>query len=240
MSKKDEAKEGKIVPYRDAKSLAEFMDQPKIKIAEAITAFLAMDKKEAILMGGRILQGVLKGNATKQVAREIQHLIEDGKIKEDYAETKYGFRSLSELLVFIDEEIPDEDRLNAVKFMFFSVVHADIGEGEQIQNYQLFQIAKKLTSSQFLILKVAYNMNKEGIYDDASESANGWLRKISERIGHNTPSLIERDEEILIKEKLISDRTYSDRSGIRKQNARLTDLGIKLCETIEKYSLLNN
>jgi hypothetical protein len=231
------AKAGKVIPYRDAKSLSQFMDQPKIKIAEAITGALAMGKSEAILVGGRIMQGVLKGNAMKQFTREIKNLIEKGKIKEDYVETKYGFRSLSELLEFIDSEIPDENRLSAVKILFYSIVSADVNEGEQIQNYQIFQIAKRLTSTQFLILKIAYDMKKEGIYDSASESANGWLSKVSERIGHNIPSLIERDEEILIKEKLISDRALGDRSGIlKKQDARLTDLGLKICENMEKYS----
>jgi len=233
-------KTGKVVPYRDAKSLSEFMDQPRVKIAEAITGALAMGKRDAILVGGRIIQGALKGDMMRQVSREIEDLVEKGKIKEDYANTKYGFSSLSELLEFIDREIPDEDKFNAIKIMFFSIVHADIKEGEQIQNYQLLQLVKKLTSSQLLILKVAYDFKKVGVYEDAAESASGWLSKISERIGHNIPSLIERDEEILIKEKLISDRILSDRSGVRPQNARLTDLGLKLCENMEKYNFSNN
>lgn len=38
------------------------------------------------------------------------------------------------------------------------------------------------------------------------------------------------------KKKLISDRTYSDRSGVRGNNARLTDLGINLVESIMNYA----
>jgi hypothetical protein len=48
--------------------------------------------------------------------------------------------------------------------------------------------------------------------------------------------LIEQDEKILIEKGLISDRVYSDRSGVNTKNARLTDLGEKLCEYLSDYS----
>jgi len=53
--KTKEVMKGEIIPYENIKDLAEFLDKPKIKIAEAVTGALSMGKKEAILMGGRIV-----------------------------------------------------------------------------------------------------------------------------------------------------------------------------------------
>jgi len=67
-------------------------------------------------------------------------------------------------------------------------------------------------------------------------SAAEWLHLISEQIGHNIPSLVEVYEENLERLSLITARPHSDRSGIGKSAYfRLTELGYKLCEFINKY-----
>src|SRR5437870_13719786 len=98
------------------------MDQPLPAIAEVITAALAADRKDWILMAGHIVQGVLKGELFPQVSREIKELREKGKIPEDFADKekyKYGFRSWVDLLKTIDDEPPDADRLEALMAMFY-------------------------------------------------------------------------------------------------------------------------
>ena len=225
-----------LIPFRDPEALAKFMDQPLPTIAAAITGALSSGYSDAILIGGRLIQAVLKGKLHQQVAREIRELIEKGKIKEDYANSKYGFKSLVELLEFIDSEVPDEDRLRAVKAMFFAVNAADTKEGEELINYQLFQISKKLSGGQLLVLKATYDLHKEGAFSTGSISdATGWFRSIASKVGHNLTALIQKEELVLISNSLITDRLYSDRSGVNTTNARLTDLGVRLCEVLVQY-----
>ncbi len=45
--------------------------------------------------------------------------------------------------------------------MFFSVNSTNATDTEKILAYQLFQIAKQLTSGQFLLLKACYDLAKE-------------------------------------------------------------------------------
>ncbi len=226
-----------IVPFRDSKSLAQFLEQPKIKIAEAITGGLELGVNGLITAGARIVQGAIKGNLMKQFGREINTLVEKGKIKEDYAETKYGFQTLKEILEFIDSESPDEERFLAVKAMFFAVNAVDVNEGEELINYQLLQIVKKLSGFQLLILKVASEARKAHP-GGGPASAGGWLSDIANRMGHKLSSLVEHDEGVLMEYKLISGRRHSDRSGVAEHNFRLTDLAIKLCENLEHYETL--
>jgi len=226
-------KEDKIIPYQDPKALAEFLDQPQVKIAEFVTGALSMGKSEAVLIGGRLVQGALKANLMKQLGREIKFLIEKGKIKEDYANKKYAFQTLAELLAFIDSEVPDEDRFKAVKALFYSLINKDTQSGSEILHYQLFQISKKLSSSQLLTLRASYELKKKG---ETPTSADSWRISVAQEAGHNSVGLIMNDEVVLVEQKLIGETTYADGSGIRNNaTARLTDLGIKLVELIAKY-----
>ncbi|MBI5530234.1 MAG: hypothetical protein HY918_01910 [Candidatus Doudnabacteria bacterium] len=230
---KPSAIQGELLSYRNPKDLEILLDQPKTKIAAIISAGLAMGKEEIILAGGRILQGALVGKMKQQLGQELQFLLDKGKIKPNYGDKKYAVDSFAELLNFIDNEAPDEDRFDAIKAMFFAVIKEK--DGEEILNYQVFQITKKLTSSQLLTLRAAYKVyKKEDSTLAMTGEASGWLSTIARLAGHNSAGLVENDEVMLIDQKLISDRTYSDRSGIRSAD-RLTDLGIKLCKNIEEY-----
>jgi hypothetical protein len=228
----------KIVPYRDPALLAKFLDRPHIEIAEVITGALAMGKSEAVLMAGRIVQGALKGNLMKQLGREINKMRESGKIKEDYAENKYGFQSLAELLTFIDSEAPDEDRFIGAKALFFALNAIDVKEhGEELLRYQLFKLTLRLRGSQLILLKVIYDLYRKN--ESLTSSARGWLAEMSQMVGHSIPDLIEMDETILVEEKLITPRQHPDRSGVDSRDARLTTLGIKLSDLLEKYGQIS-
>lgn len=218
---------------RDSTLLQPFLEQPRLKIAEFLTGALSNGVSDWTKIGGRLVQGAIVGNLMTQVGREINKLIDNGKIKENYAETKYGFKSLQELLKFIDSEAPDEDRFKAVKTMFFALNSIDVEDlGEEILRYQLFQICIRLSSSQLLTLKAAYELKKQHV---EHSSADSWLRDIAKQIGHNSAGLVENDETTLEYEKLITGRIHSDRSGVRGYNARLTDFGISLVEYLSKY-----
>lgn len=226
-----------IPAIRDSKALASFMDQPLPTIAAAITGALSMGKEDAILIAGRLVQGVLKGQFMKQFGNEVTKLIEKGKIPEDYVNKKYGFQTLVELLEFIDNETIDEDRFLAIKAMFFVVNSVSTKEGEELVNYQLFRIAKKVSGSQLLLLKVSYDLYQNGGFLGGADfhSHAGWLSLMSGKLGHTVQTLTKQDEQVLLDLELITPRRYGDGSGISPANARLTDLGIKFCENIETY-----
>ncbi|MFZ5982478.1 MAG: hypothetical protein ACOYS2_02835 [Patescibacteria group bacterium] len=219
-------------------SIIEFLQKPTIAIAETITGLLASDDKEKKLLASRLMQGVLKGNFFTQFGRELKNLREEGKIKEDYFATNNQRASLLELLKFIDDEIPDEEVFKAMKSIFFKSIAKDATEEDELLGYQLLRICKQLGSGEVMTLKVSYEIfnQKDGrsLPTSSQTSATSWLGDISEAL--NLPQqAIELFEDKLIDLKLITDRLHSDRSGIRPQNFRLTDLGIKLCEFIISF-----
>lgn len=232
----------KIIKLDDIKSVMQFLKQPTIIIAEALTGFLVSDLKDWKLSAGKIVQAAIKGNLLTQLGREIEKYREEGKIKEDYLESDINRASFKELLKFIDEEAPDEIRFKAMKSLFFASITKNATEQDDGLAYELMQICKKLNSGELLVLKAAYDIVNARLapnmptINHREKNANDWLNLIAQQIGHSLPSLVEVHETNLMELKLISDRALSDKSGIQPtQHFRLTTLGYKLCEFITKY-----
>lgn len=227
---------GEIIRLQDTGALEEFLEEPLAAIAEATTGWLAAGPGYWASAAGRIVQGALKGKVFEQVAKEIQHLREKGRIPDDYAEKKYGFKSWVELLTLIDEETPDEDRLEALKAMFYAVNKVGATDAEKILGYQLFQIAKKLSSGQLLFLKSCYERMKSPPPHEGD--ARKWLVLMSHRLGHNIPELVEQDERVLMDHRLLTGRgplNGPNDLGVNDTNSRLTTLGIRFCENVATY-----
>jgi len=238
------------VDFKDTNLLAEFLEQPTQKIAEGITGALDVGLQGLTVAGARIAQGALKGQFYKQVAREIRFLVEKGKIPEDYAEKKYGFQSLTELLRFIDEEEVDEDRLYAIRAMFYALNKSGNKPGEELLSYQLFKLSKELTAPQLLLLRASSRINLTDVITSGGSTSQArireWLRLICEEMGHGIETLILQDEKVLIEKGLLEMRLNS--VGQREANGsyfslnggRLTDLGSAFSERVTEFEELRD
>lgn len=225
--------------YEDPRSLAQLLQQPTVKLAEVLTGVMAVGKQGLGVSLGRVASAALQGKMMHQVYNEVQNLIKEGKLDKDYASSKYGFRSLVDLINFIEEETPDEDQFNAVKTFFFAVGAVDSDEKQKAYFLYLLRQVRQLSSSQLMILSISYDIHKKG--DSLVKMLNGrshgeWLKFIAERMGHNSTALVEKEEDGLISMRLLSKRAERDQSGITDQNARLTDLGLAICKVIDEYS----
>jgi len=226
--------------------LAKFMDQPLAAIAETITGALAAGPQASWkAIAGRIVQGMLKGKLFQQVSQEIKTLREQGKILDDFSDEKhkYGFKSWVELLAIIDEDTPDADRLEALKAMFYAVNKVNASDGERIAAYQLFQIAKTLSSGQVIYLRACYELFKADTYqlpapyqNPAAVPVHAWFTIVGKQLGHTVVGLLDRDDAALAELGLLI-RRYPDSGGVNTQNARLSDLGLSFCKNIESYHL---
>jgi hypothetical protein len=224
-----------IVRLQDPTVIQQLLERSLAVIAESLAAYFSVGNGFWAAAGTRLAQAALKGRVFQQFEREFRYLSDQGKIPDDFAEKKYGYKSWVELLTTLDEEIPDEDRLEALGAMFYSVNKIGVTDGEKIANYQLFQIAKRLTSSQLLLLKVAHERATDsGFAPDSRSSANVGLEMASQRLGHTILGLVEQDERVLMQNGLLTGRTFSGDS-INDTNGRLTPLAFKFCENLKTY-----
>lgn len=225
-----------IVRLQNPTVIEEILENPLPVLAEIATGYIQTGNGFWAGFGARLAQAALKASVFQQFGREFRQLRDKGKIPDDFAEKKYGYKSWVELLTVLDEEMPDEDRLEALNAMFYSVNKIGVADGQRIANYQLFQIAKRLTSSQVLLLKAAHERaTAAGFLPNAFTSANNWLELLAEKLGHRIAGLVEQDERALMQNGLLTGRTMIDESGINDGNGRMTSLAFKFCENLKTY-----
>jgi hypothetical protein len=231
-----------ILP-QNADELAKFMDGPTVRIAELLTGALAAGPKAWLLITGHLVQGILKGQLFQQVSREIKKLIDDSKIPPEFADEKkfkYGFRSWVDLLKTIDDDPPDADLLKALMAMFYGVNRINATDSEKMLSYRLFQIAKRLTSGELLLLKTLWDALSKGLAGDGNRNLEVWAEKIAKSQGHNLTALVMKDQHALMEENLISGYDLSahpTNKVVDDRNGRLTDLGIAFCKNIDVYRI---
>src|SRR5262249_8674650 len=110
-----------------------------------------------------------------------------GKLPVDFAEKKHGYNTWVDLLKLIDDECPDEDRLEALKAMFYAANKVNATDGERIVAYELFQIAKTLSANELLILRVLWELEKEG---HGAIAAGQFYKEAQQRLGHTQTDLV--------------------------------------------------
>lgn len=223
-----------ICSLQNATVAEQFLQEPMAVIAECVSGWLKLGAKETVVAVPRVALAALRGNAFEQFGREFDNLRRAGKIPEDYAEKKYGYSSLAELLSEIDSNPSDEDRLEALKAMFYSVNRVNATDGERIAAYQLFQLAKRLTGGQLLLLRAAELRFRSPGFSPVSDTS-AWLGGVAKVMGHGILALIEQDEKVLMENNLLTGRQWGDGSGVADSNGRLTELAHKFYENIEQY-----
>jgi len=228
-----------ICQLQKATVAEQFLEEPLTVIAECVSGWLRLGTKDLLLAAPRVALAALRGKAFEQFGREFDNWRKSGRIPDNYAEEKYGYPSLAELLAEIDSGPTDEDRLEALKAMFFNTNRADATESQRALSYQLFQIAKKLSSGELLLLNAVFRAFKAKSFPQrtvGSENTSNWRSVMANNLGHGLPSLIRQQERALAEHNLITPIVMSGQvETIVGDTSRLSDLGIKFCENIESY-----
>ena len=222
----------------------DYADVAHLENPSVIERILSRSRSEASAYIGKLLQSgvpryVLAGpkvaytamaiQALSDLWREVSEWRKAGRIPEDFSGRESGYQTWVQLLVEIDSNPIDADRLKAMKAMFLAANRVGATNGQSILAYQLFGIAKKLSSGELLVLKAAREVQGGG-----HDSAQNWLAKVSSVLGHGLTALIALHEQILVDNGLLSPRFDS---GLKVDliNGRLTDLGAAFCRNIEQY-----
>lgn len=244
MTKKVKTKD---LQLKDQKSVMDFLKNPTIRIAEAVTGILISEEKDWKFSAGKIVQAAIKGKFLTQLGKEIEDYRKKGEIKEDYFATNKNRATLYELLKFLDEEVPDEELFVAVKSIFFSGISKDATAYDEALAYEFLQTAKHLSGTEILILKANYELAKGKVSSAVPKeslvsnqtSRSVWRRIIAKQMGYgDLHSVVAKYEQNLESLGLISPRNEMDRLQGEFEspaNRRLTDVGIKFCEFIIKY-----
>lgn len=206
-------------------------------LAEALTGIAASERKELAFSVGHIFQSLRKGQFLSAILNEWNDYRAKGRIKEDYIETEQHHACLQELLTSFDQDCPDEIRFQLLKKIFLVTATEVVSDRNSLLPYQYIRLCREMTSGEIIVLQASYKLaNQENI--EKFDQANKWLRLTADTSGLIHTSLVEIYEDKLVKKHLLTDRLYSDRSGITcKPHFRLTELAYEFCKFIANYDL---
>ena len=234
-----------LIKFDNPKNIAEFLKEPTIRMAEILTGVLVSDVDDFKLAAGHLVQASIKSKFFQQLGKELKVLQEKGRVKEDYLSEQTNLESLYDLLSFIDETPPNEQRFMAMKTLFLKSINANSLESDRILAHHFMKICREIGSDELLVLKAAYDICNGMVSKQVApspsniemrgSSARNWLNIIAGQIGHKIMGLVEIREAKLVDLKLISPRIHPDLSGILvTDHFRLTALGYHLCEFLYK------
>jgi hypothetical protein len=191
-----------------------------------------------VLAGPHVAVTAMAIEALTDLGREVSAWPTAGKIPDDFSGRPSGYQTWVDLLREIDSNPVDADRLKAMKAMFLAAIRIGVTDGESLLAYQLFQVAKGLTSGQLLLLRTVYSnyLNYlRGPRTGGSIATREWQAMLAKNLGHGLSALVGQDERKLVEQGLIASWTNREEHMVPLMDGRMTDMGIKFCENVEKY-----
>lgn len=200
-------------------------------IDSILTGVLGTQKLELLMIPGRLVQAARNNKFLHQLAKEFEDLKEKGEIKDDYEKTEQATSCLQELLAALENPPVDEIKFKALKSIFLKAATEKISTRNDATPQLLMSVAKSLTATEILLLAAIYQIGKGKVATEIKTGAQRQLQFLAQNSQLSTTGLVEFTEGKLIEKRLISDRDYPDRSGVKQgSHFRLTDFGLKLCE----------
>lgn len=204
------------------------------RIDALATGAIGSDPRTLAMSGGRLIQALRSGKFVQQLHQELKELIEKGEVKKDYFESDQGMTCLQEILTALEEKNVDEQKFKALKALFITAAKEGISTRDDQAPILFMAIATQLSSNEIIVLAAIYSANQRTGKSTGPNNYTEWLQKVSAETPMRLRGAVAHAEESLLKQKLISERQYQDKSGVVTDNFRLTDLGLALCRFLQE------
>lgn len=188
-------------------------------------------------LAGRLYQAAARGSFAQQLQVEIEELIKQGKVSQEYLKTNEAHACFADLLDSIDRISPDPKRYEAIRTAFLKVLQRGETGTHAPYAQQMLRIIYELSAGEILVLATAYTMSRGG-----EVTADSWLNDVANKSGILRSEIVEGIELSLMQKRLIHAR--STRSGAANfeypyikvwgLRSRLTTLGQEVCETFAR------
>jgi len=228
-----------IVHLEDPSVVEKILSSTRSEATAYVTTLLSSGIPRYVVAGPKVALTAMVIEALKDLTKEVFEWKKQKRIPDDFSGRPAGYQTWVDLLREIDSNPVDAERLRAMKAMFLAANRTDATDGDSIVAYQLFQIARSLSSGQLLLLKGCYGSYLDysrGPRTGGSMSTREWQQTIAQRLGHGLSGLVTRDERKLVEYGLIAPWTNASEQSVPLMDARMTDLGIRFCRNIESYS----
>lgn len=211
--------EAETIPRNEYEKALKYTKEEILPIAEFFTGVACSSRTKWGRSVGHVVQGVIGGRGLSKLQKEVENYINAGRIKKDFVTSIQGERCLVELLKFLEQEIPDNERLELLKRIYIVSATEEIHDRESPLPLQFMQIARSLTQGEILVLFAAYRIDRTG---------SPMLREKFDLFVKETK--LEYGELVRLHIGSLSAKRLLDQPG-----KRMTLMGIAFCEYVSHY-----
>ena len=191
----------------------------------------------ALGYAGHAFRSVVRGEFHKRIVADVEQLIHENAIKQEYLESEQAHACFADLLDYIDKISPDPKRYEAIRTAFLKI----LGRGETGKQapyaQQMLRVIYGLSAGEITVLGTIYNMGGGG-----RVNGDTWLNEVANKSGLLRSELVAEIEDSLLKKRLILKRNDSrvvsefNQGDVLKwgMRNRLTTLGQEVCETFAR------
>ncbi len=192
------------MPQKPVKPTVEFETSKVLKesisgLVEGLTGIASSDRKDLFLSIGYIFQRMRGGNFLQTLLDEWNEFRSKGKIQDDYMQSEQHRACLTEILDFLDRDLPDETRFSLLKGIFLEAATEEKSDRSGVLPQQFMKIARELSTGEVLVLASSYEGYKtkpELLQRDLQ--VNTWRDYVARESGLTHTDLVEIHEQTLI------------------------------------------
>mgnify|MGYP006295317003 CR=1 FL=1 len=218
----------------EPKDVSDLLARTVKSVAEGVTGMASSDRRDLILSVGHILQRMRGGKFLSTFKDEWDKYKEKGRISDEFEQSEDNLDCLQELLDFIDKDIPDSRRFEAMKNLYLNIAVHSASDTLDANHQQLMRVCRKLSSGELVVLLTAYKLGSRKTKEEwGSQVASSWLGTVANESGLHA-GLVELNEGELIKKGLLFQRVNAGIGLALGRYFRVTDLGVAVCEWIRQ------
>ena len=195
-----------------------------------------IEQKGALQSIGQVLHRMRGKTLVEDLHREWMRLRQSGKIEPDYEESAQYLDCLHEIFEFLDNDIPDEARFNAIKKIFLVAASEEISVRDDSLPQHYIRLCKALSPGAVMVMLTEYVLIAKNPLEGSfprSTSVKGWQNGIAANSGLGHAEMVALFEDELIDSNILTPKGPVDtKQTTITQQGRLTGLGWGLCEFI--------
>jgi hypothetical protein len=225
-----------LVSPDDREKAFEYERQKALRLARFFTGIAGTKRTDWGISVGHAFQGLIEGRGLQTLSDEFEYYEELGRIKKDFRSSEASQMCFVELLKFLEQDIPDPQRLDLLKKIYIVAATEDKSDKNSPLPLQFMQIARSLNAGEILVL---FTLRKLG--GQEVKLRTELIKKLSHESGLQYDGLIELPYSKLVEMKLvhnIDEMSLAVTGKIILIRELIEPLGNAFCEYVEHYDSL--
>lgn len=223
-----------MISLEDREKAMRYYQDKLLNLTEFFTGLASANRSQWFNSVGHAVQGLLAGEFLETLRNDYEKYRKAGKIKEDFRSSHLNKACFTELLRFLEQEIPDQERFDLLKKIYIVTATEDKTKRMSPLPLQFMQIARALTPGEILVLFAAFRIGGRDVRDQ-----DEYISLLTQESGLQYSELTYLNFENLFVKNLLKKHSGSRSVPLVIRDYLITPLGKAFCDYVSHYDELD-